>query len=96
MPIMSAETLIAVVEDDPEIRALVSGLLSREGFVIEACANGVELNRALQRRRVDLVVLDIMMPGEDGLSICRRLRTRRAAGPNGVGQGGRYRPCYRA
>ncbi len=76
MPIMSAETLIAVVEDDPEIRALVSGLLSREGFLIEACANGVELNRALQRRRVDLVVLDIMMPGEDGLSICRRLRSR--------------------
>jgi two-component system OmpR family response regulator len=70
------DTLIAVVEDDPEIRNLVCGLLKREGFEVEACACAQDLDRALGRRRVDLVVLDVMMPGEDGFSICRRLRAR--------------------
>lgn len=71
---MSETTLIAVVEDDAEIRALVAGLLSREGFEVAACPDGAELDRVMARRRVDLVLLDLMMPGEDGLSICRRLR----------------------
>ncbi|MGC1301120.1 MAG: response regulator [Caulobacteraceae bacterium] len=73
---MSEDTLIAVVEDDPEIRALVSALLSREGFKVQPCTDGRDLDRTLERQRVDLVILDIMMPGEDGLSICRRLRVR--------------------
>jgi len=73
---MTDTSLIAVVEDDPEIRTLVASLLKREGFEVETCANAVELDRALERRRVDLVVLDVMMPGEDGLSVCRRLRAR--------------------
>ena len=73
---MTDTSLIAVVEDDPEIRALVAGLLKREGFEVETCANAVELDRVIERRRVDLVVLDVMMPGEDGLSVCRRLRAR--------------------
>ncbi|WP_374576186.1 response regulator [Phenylobacterium sp.] len=71
---MTEGTLIAVVEDDAEIRALVTGLLSREGFEVAACPDGGELDRVMARRRVDLVLLDLMMPGEDGLSICRRLR----------------------
>ncbi|MBJ7410783.1 MAG: response regulator [Phenylobacterium sp.] len=71
---MSESTLIAVVEDDPEIRLLVDGLLTREGFDVATCAGGEELDRLLERRRVDLVLLDLMLPGEDGLSICRRLR----------------------
>ena len=73
---MTETSLIAVVEDDPEIRSLVSGLLKREGFEVEACANAAELDRVIERRRIDLVVLDVMMPGEDGLSVCRRLRAR--------------------
>jgi two-component system OmpR family response regulator len=73
---MTDQTLIAVAEDDPEIRALVSSLLTREGFEVEACSGGAELDRLFQRRRIDLVVLDVMMPGEDGISICRRLRAR--------------------
>lgn len=77
---MSQNTLIAVVEDDPEIRALVTGLLTREGFEVAACAGGVDLDRLVARRRIDLVVLDLMMPGEDGMSICRRLR----AGPSQI------------
>jgi len=72
---MDQATLIAVVEDDPEIRALVGKLLSREGFEVELCNGANELDRVLERRRVDLIVLDLMLVGEDGLSICRRLRT---------------------
>jgi two-component system OmpR family response regulator len=71
---VSQTTLIAVVEDDPHIRALVSGLLSREGFEAVACSHARDFDRLMEQRRVDLVVLDLMLPGEDGLSICRRLR----------------------
>jgi two-component system, OmpR family, response regulator len=77
---MPQSTLVAVVEDDPEIRSLVGGLLTREGFDVTLCTGAGELDRELERRRVDLVVLDLMLAGEDGLSICRRLRT----GPVGV------------
>ncbi|MBB4630959.1 response regulator [Sphingosinicella soli] len=69
-------SFIAVVEDDNEIRTLVTGLLAREGFEVSGCRSGAELDRLLERQRVDLAVLDIMLPGEDGLSICRRLRAR--------------------
>jgi two-component system OmpR family response regulator len=71
---MSEQTLIAIVEDDVEIRSLMTGLLVREGYEAAPCSGGAELDRLLERRRVDLVLLDLMMPGEDGLSICRRLR----------------------
>ncbi|MBR0873487.1 response regulator [Bradyrhizobium tropiciagri] len=77
---MAQDTLIAVVEDDPEIRSLVGGLLLREGFEVALCNGADDLDRELGRRRVDLVVLDLMLAGEDGLSICRRLRT----GPMGT------------
>jgi two-component system OmpR family response regulator len=66
--------LIAVVEDDPEIRGLVSRLLGAEGYEAVGCSDGAVLDRLAARRRIDLVVLDRMLPGEDGLSICRRLR----------------------
>jgi two-component system, OmpR family, response regulator len=65
---------IAVVEDDPEIRSLVGGLLSREGFRVVLCDGSEDLDRVIERQRLDLVVLDLMLGGEDGLSICRRLR----------------------
>lgn len=64
---------IAVVEDDSEIRALVTGYLEREGFVAHGCNGGAAFDALRRRERVDLVVLDLMMPGEDGYSICRRL-----------------------
>ncbi len=69
-------TLIAVVEDDPEIRDLTVGLLAREGFDVVACPDVPAFDRLAGRRRVDLALLDIMLPGEDGLSLCRRLRDR--------------------
>jgi len=65
---------IAVVEDDREIRALVVDLLNREGFEAVGCHSAAEFDQLNERRRVDLAVLDIMLPGEDGLSLCRRLR----------------------
>lgn len=68
-------TFIAVVEDDPGIGELVADLLEREGFAVGLCRDGQELDRLTARQRVDLVLLDLMLPGEDGLSICRRLHT---------------------
>ena len=67
-------SLIAVVEDDNEIRSLVIGLLTREGFEAVGCRTAEEFDRVNERRRVDLAILDVMLPGEDGLSLCRRLR----------------------
>lgn len=68
---------ILVVDDDPEIRGLVSEFLGRHGFLVEAAEDGPAMERALMREPADLVVLDVMLPGEDGLSLTRRL----AAGP---------------
>ncbi len=74
-PVPSAR-LVLLVEDDADIRALVAGFLTREGFEVETADGGVQMDRAIARRRPDIVVLDLMLPGEDGLSICRRLRAR--------------------
>jgi len=71
---MDSQTVIAVVEDDPEIGPLIAGLLRREGFEAELCPTGDAFDRLRARRRIDLAVLDVMLPGEDGFSICRRLR----------------------
>jgi len=65
---------IIVVDDDARLRELLNRYLSEQGFSVRAVADGSEMNRWLARERYDLMVLDLMMPGEDGLSICRRLR----------------------
>jgi two-component system, OmpR family, phosphate regulon response regulator OmpR len=65
---------ILVVDDDVRIRDLLRRYLMQEGFEVMLAEDGKALNRVLQRESVDLIVLDLMMPGEDGLSICRRLR----------------------
>jgi two-component system OmpR family response regulator len=72
---MDQPPLIAIVEDDPEIRSLVGGLLSREGFRVALCEGSKDLDSVIECQRIDLVVLDLMLAGEDGLSICRRLRS---------------------
>ncbi len=66
---------IAVVEDDAEIRTLLADYLRGQGLRVDVCTGGAALDALLATVQPDLVVLDIMMPGEDGLSICRRLRT---------------------
>ena len=65
---------IVVVDDDARIRDLLRRYLSQEGFDVLLAEDGKALNRLMTRENIDLIVLDLMLPGEDGLSICRRLR----------------------
>ncbi len=65
---------IVVVDDDDDIRQSLAKYLQKHGFRVSVAANGDELSRILATARVDLLVLDIMLPDEDGLSICRRVR----------------------
>jgi two-component system OmpR family response regulator len=67
---------ILVVDDDAEIRSLTAEYLRRSGLRVTAAADGREMRQVLEASRVDLVVLDLMMPGEDGLTLCRDLRAR--------------------
>jgi two-component system OmpR family response regulator len=69
---------ILIVDDDPEIRDLLAHFLTQHGYQASTAADGVAMDAELARQAVDLVVLDLMLPGEDGLSICRRLRTNTA------------------
>ncbi|WP_314955761.1 response regulator [Bradyrhizobium cosmicum] len=69
---------ILLVEDDPEISRMLTDVLSESGFVASSVGSAVDMDALLARETVDLVVLDIMLPGEDGLSICRRLRAASA------------------
>jgi two-component system phosphate regulon response regulator OmpR len=66
---------ILILDDDARIRDLLRRYLSQEGFEVTLAEDSKALNRILLRDAVDLIVLDLMMPGEDGLSVCRRLRT---------------------
>ena len=65
--------LILLVDDDPEIRQLIGDFLVGHGFRIAEAGSGAEMDRAIAAERPALVVLDLMLPGEDGLAICRRL-----------------------
>ncbi|KAB7739077.1 response regulator [Parvibaculum sedimenti] len=67
---------IVIVEDDREVGELVKAFLVKEGFDVRLARSGVEMDRALLEKHADLIILDLMLPGEDGLSICRRLRAR--------------------
>jgi len=69
-----AKIRIIVVDDDARLRELLNRYLSEQGYSVRAVADSNEMNRWLARERYDLMVLDLMLPGEDGLSICRRLR----------------------
>lgn len=65
---------ILIVDDDRQIRASLARFLTANGFRISAAEDGAAMFAAIEKGRFDLVVLDIMMPGEDGLTLCRRLR----------------------
>ncbi len=73
-PLGSPEAHILVVDDDPQIRFLVSRLLRANGYRVSAAANGPEMTESLQGAPVDLVVLDVMLPGASGFDLCRELR----------------------
>jgi len=64
---------ILVVDDDPGIREVLCDYLGQHGYDATGAASAAEMDRALQASNIDLIVLDLMMPGEDGLSVVRRL-----------------------
>jgi two-component system phosphate regulon response regulator OmpR len=68
------KTKILVVDDDLRLRQLLERYLGEQGFIVKAVGDSEGLNRAINRELYDLLVLDLMLPGEDGLAICRRLR----------------------
>ena len=71
---MTEPAHILIVDDHADIRTAITSYLTREGFVVGAVANGIEMDAYLADRTADLLILDVMMPGEDGRSICARLR----------------------
>jgi two-component system OmpR family response regulator len=71
---MDKDAEILIVDDDREIRELLARFLSKHGMKVNGVHDGAELNRYLGLKRPSLIVLDLMLPGEDGLSILRRLR----------------------
>ena len=73
---MSERPHVLIVDDDREIRGLLAQYLEKHDFRTTAVADGREMRRTLERAHVDLLVLDLMLPGEDGLSLCRELRSR--------------------
>jgi two-component system OmpR family response regulator/two-component system phosphate regulon response regulator OmpR len=65
---------LLVVDDDARLRDLLTRYLSEQGFDVKAVANGQQMDKIRAREHFHLLILDLMMPGEDGLTICRRLR----------------------
>ena len=79
-PAPSVSARLLVVEDDPEIRVLLQRFLTGQGYVVALAADGAGMAAALAAAPVDLILLDIMLPGDSGLVLCRRLRARTNAG----------------
>jgi two-component system phosphate regulon response regulator OmpR len=73
------KTRILVVDDDQRLRDLLVRYLGGEGYEVKAVPDSAGMDKQLARERYDLVVLDLMLPGEDGLAICRRLRAQDTA-----------------
>ena len=70
----SAKARILCVEDDAQIARLLTEVLEEAGFAPAFVGSAAEMGALLDRESIDLIVLDLMLPGEDGMSICRRLR----------------------
>jgi two-component system, OmpR family, response regulator len=75
---VDAQPRILLVEDDVELSQMLAEALSASGFAARAVTSAENMDRLLEREHVDLIVLDVMLPGEDGFSICRRLRSSSA------------------
>ena len=70
---MDFETRLLIVDDDPGIRELTAAFLGQHGYLVDTAASGAEMRAAMAKRDYALIVLDVMMPGEDGLTILRSL-----------------------
>jgi two-component system OmpR family response regulator len=75
---MSSEINILIVDDDPEIGELLQGYLQKQNFNVITRQDGVDILEVIAAHDVNLVVLDVMLPGEDGLSLCRKIREKSA------------------
>jgi two-component system OmpR family response regulator len=73
---MQSSASILVVDDDPGIREVLSDYLSQHGFDVRGAASAAEMDREIAAGSPDVIVLDLMMPGEDGLSVVRRMNRR--------------------
>jgi two-component system OmpR family response regulator len=73
---MDTASHIAVVEDDPDVTRMMVSCMTEHGFEVTPTTSGRELDRIMSAGKVELVILDVGLPGEDGLTICRRLRGR--------------------
>ena len=71
---MQASPHILIVDDHAEIRDLVGRALTKDGFRVSTAGDGRAMRKVMADHRIDLVLLDLMLPGEDGLSLCRALR----------------------
>src|SRR3954467_12276408 len=69
---------ILLVEDDPELARMSAEVLNESGFAVSSVGSAREMDAALARQGADLILLDVALPGEDGFSICRRLRAESA------------------
>ncbi|WP_283709622.1 two-component system response regulator OmpR [Pseudoalteromonas prydzensis] len=69
-------TKVLVVDDDMRLRSLLERYLVEQGFIVRTAGNSEQMDRLLERENFHLMVLDLMLPGEDGLSICQRLRQK--------------------
>ncbi len=78
---MQNSSHILVVDDHQEMRNLIGQLLEKDGYRVSTASDGKEMRRALSERRVDLIVLDLMLPGDDGLTLCRNLRAGSSSVP---------------
>jgi len=67
---------LLIVDDDNDIRTLLAEQLGRAGYQVSTAADGTSMRQLLEREHVDLIVLDLNLPREDGLTLCRDLRAR--------------------
>lgn len=74
MDTRTTQTHILVVDDDREITQLLDAYLTRNQFRVSSAHNGEQMMARLDRNEIDLIVLDIMMPGDDGFTLCKKLR----------------------